>query len=219
LIINRGRLARSTEVQWRDFAAEGCAVEEGCVRDPGRRRILLFEVAFANIGRGDLVLGAPEENPALFQWSPCHGHYHLRGAASYQLMARNGRTVLTGRKQAFCFRDNNPLSSQSPDSSGYDCNYMGITAGWEDVYDKSLDCQWLDISGVPAGNYFLKITVNANRLLREGNYGNNATMVPVYIPSGGAAASPPPSTPTPTPAPGPTPLPRTIHPNYRWLFR
>lgn len=188
LIINRARLAQSLEVQWRDYEAGDCAVQEGCVRAVGRRKILLFEVAFANIGSGDLVIGRPEDRPALFDFSPCHGHYHLRGAASYALVAGTGRVVLTGRKQAFCFRDNSPLLPSAGPPSGYDCGYMGITAGWEDIYDKSLDCQWLDISGVPAGRYFLRVTVNPNRTFGEANYVNNTTMVPLTIP--GTATSP-----------------------------
>jgi lysyl oxidase len=188
LIINRARLARSPEVRTRQFPNESCAVEEGCVRLPGARKILLFEVAFSNIGQGDLVIGSPEDQPDLFQYSPCHEHYHMLNAATYQLLTRSGRTVVTGRKQAFCFRDNNPLSYRSPESSGYDCDYMGITAGWEDVYDKSLDCQWLDITGVPPGNYLLKVTVNPRRMFSEGNYANNVTVVPVTIPGARAAS-------------------------------
>jgi hypothetical protein len=28
-----------------------------------------------------------------------------------------------------------------------------LHVGWEDVYPNDIDCQWVDITGVPAGNY------------------------------------------------------------------
>src|SRR5688572_539493 len=193
LIINRSRLATGVEIREQSFTASDCAVIEGCVRGSGTRRLLLFEVAFVNIGKADLVIGSPEANPALFENSPCHGHHHLKGAASYELVSSDGRSVLVGRKQAFCLRDNAPYSSSAGPSHGYDCDNQGITAGWEDIYPKNLDCQWLDITGLPGGNYTLRVTVNPSRVFRESNYGNNTASVTVQIPRS-PATTPPPST-------------------------
>lgn len=195
LIINRSRLVSSIEIKNQYFAASDCAVIEGCVKSAGNRRLLLFEVAFANIGRGDLVIGSPHDNPQLFENSPCHGHHHLQDAASYDLLSSDGRSVLVGRKQAFCLRDNAPYSSSAGPSRGYDCDYQGITAGWEDIYPKNLDCQWLDITGLAGGTYTLKITVNPVRVFDEANYANNSASVTVTIPA--KATAPPPRTVTP----------------------
>ncbi len=56
-----------------------------------------FDVAIPNIGTADLVLGAPTspENSGIFQLSSCHGHYHLIGFASYELLNASGTTILT----------------------------------------------------------------------------------------------------------------------------
>src|SRR5687767_3904664 len=193
LIINRSRLASGIEITERSFAASDCAAIEGCIRGSGTRKLLLFEVAFVNIGQGDLVIGSPHNNPALFEYSPCHGHHHLSSAASYGLFTSDGRSVNVARKQAFCLRDNVPYSSSSGPSRGYDCDNQGITAGWEDIYPKNLDCQWLDITGLPGGNYTLRVTVNPSRVFRESNYGNNTASVTVQIPRS-PATTPPPST-------------------------
>jgi hypothetical protein len=46
----------------------------------------------------------------------------------------------------------------------------------------TLDCQWVDVTNVPAGNYFLEITVNPDQILLESNYGNNTSTIPVTLP-------------------------------------
>ena len=42
-----------------------------------------------------------------------------------------------------------------------------------DLYGRHLDCQWIDISDVPAGTYILRQTVNPDRLTAETDYKNN----------------------------------------------
>jgi hypothetical protein len=197
LIINRSRLATGVEIREQSFSASDCAVIEGCLRGSGTRRLLLFEVAFVNIGKADLVIGSPEDNPALFESSPCHGHHHLKGAASYELVRSDGGSVLVGRKQAFCLRDNAPYSSSAGPSHGYDCDNQGITAGWEDIYPKNLDCQWLDITGLAGGTYTLRVTVNPIRVFQEASYANNTASVTVQIPAKpGTVTAPKPTAPT-----------------------
>jgi hypothetical protein len=182
LIVNRARLVSSVELQTHTFSASDCGIIEGCVNATGARKLLRFEAAIANIGKGDLVIGRPEDNPSLFEFSECHGHFHLRGAVTFQLCRLNGGEVLVAEKQAFCLRDNERYLDSAGPSSGYDCENQGITAGWEDVYYKTLDCQWLDVTGVPGGTYLLKVTVNPGQALQESNYGNNSASVQVQIP-------------------------------------
>jgi hypothetical protein len=180
LIINRRLLARSLEVQMRTFAAGECAVVEGCTV-PGERKLLLFDASIANIGAGNLVIGNPALRTNLFHFSECHGHYHLKGFSSYALLNQSGTAVRRARKQGFCLRDDAPYFADHPPARGFDCDNQGITRGWQDIYDKSLDCQFLDITGVKAGRYLLRVTVNPNRVLRESNYDNNSATVPVTI--------------------------------------
>jgi lysyl oxidase-like protein 2/3/4 len=52
------------------------------------------------------------------------------------------------------------------------------------VYTKSLDCQWLDITAVPAGSYVLEVTVNPDARITESSYANNVVRVPVVVPLG-----------------------------------
>jgi len=62
-----------------------------------------------------------------------------------------------GFKNGFCVLD---LSCPAGISAQYSCGNMGITAGCADIYSSSLTCQWIDVTNVPAGTYYLVIRTN-----------------------------------------------------------
>jgi hypothetical protein len=170
------------------FAADDCAMIEECVGAPGKRKLLRFDGTIRNLGTGDLVLGDPTSNP-LFEYSACHNHYHLKDMMLYELLdASSGQAVVVGgsdvvgRKQGFCMMDIFRINNSSPIDPKYDCENQGISAGWADIYDSTLDCQWLDITSVPAGDYTLRITVNPNGIFSESDTSNNSASIPVSIP-------------------------------------
>ncbi|HKQ36912.1 MAG TPA: lysyl oxidase family protein [Verrucomicrobiae bacterium] len=199
LVVNQTRLEANVAVQTRTFASSDCSVVEGCTV-AGSRRLLLFDVGIANIGTGDLFIGNPADYPNLFHFSSCHGHYHFDGTAAYELLTPNGDTVVTARKQGFCFRDD-ALFVPGAGPAKYTCENQGISIGWEDVYDKSLDCQWLDITGVPCGEYILRVVANPDAILPELNYTNNVAEVLITLEC--STNTPPP------PPPGGTNMPPT----------
>ena len=89
-----------------------------------------------------------------------------------------------GQKLAYCMEDTVQVMP-GPNVSchkQYDCSDQGIQAGWSDLYGNSLDCQWLDITDVPAGAYSLEVTVNPTRAFPEETFDNNTTTIPVTIP-------------------------------------
>ena len=55
----------------------------------------------------------------------------------------------------------------APLSSQYDCDFQGISQGWSDSYGSGLDCQWVDITGVPEGDYLLEIRINEKSSTRR----------------------------------------------------
>jgi hypothetical protein len=168
------------------FAPSDCVVADACIGAPGDRTLLRFDGDIVNLGNGDLMLGDPEDSP-LFTFSECHQRYHVSDSMSFELLDANGGPVfgdtgaVVGRKQAFCMEDVMQVAGQAP--SSYVCNNQGLTTGWEDVYPSSLDCQWLDITGVAPGDYTLRITANPLRIFPESNYDNNAASIPVTIPA------------------------------------
>ncbi len=185
LIIDEDDLRASTVIDTRTFAATDCAVVEGCITQTGTRRLLRFDTATANVGTGDLVLGNPTAG-VCFEWSQCHQHYHFLGFSQYTLYQSDGTTVAaTGHKQSFCLED---VEQYPPDpapdpATPFTCMSQGLHVGWEDVYPSDIDCQWVDITGVPAGSYLLKVAINTAGYLPESNYTNDTATVPVTIPS------------------------------------
>jgi len=177
--------ARSVRIRREYFGAGDCPIVEACVREPGSRRVLRFDGVIRNMGDQDFALGNPRGNP-LFHYSSCHGHYHLTEAMKYELLdaatlepvTLEGEPVV-GHKQGFCMLD--MIQVAGGNSPKFTCSNQGLTSGWADVYDSSLDCQLIDITGVAAGDYVLKVTVNPGGTLSEANKSNNSAFVPVNI--------------------------------------
>ncbi|MGH7163548.1 MAG: lysyl oxidase family protein, partial [Planctomycetota bacterium] len=178
----------SLEVRTRFFPVGHCALVEGSVGGPGVRRLLLFDTVIVNYGEEDVVVGDPQspEPPLLpsdFEYSPCHDHHHFGGWTEYELWDSTGTFVVAaGHKQSFCLIDSIPYSIL-PSHEFDDCDFQGISSGWGDVYDKSLDGQWVDITDVPAGDYLLVVTVNAEgKIVEADDRHPNRVGVPVAIP-------------------------------------
>lgn len=172
------------------FSPDSCALVEGCVGGPGPRRLLKFDAVIRNLGDADFILGNPATQPDLFQLSDCHGHYHLREAMSYELLHEDtlepvmlGGASVVGHKQGFCMLDTQPVAGDG--EAHYYCDFQGLSSGWADLYGSELDCQWVDITDVPPGNYTLRLTVNPGGSLPEADLSNNSALVPVVIPPEG----------------------------------
>lgn len=172
----------------RDYAVTSCDVVEGCAL-PGPRRYLIFTTETRNIGDADIVLGDPSRNTN-FVFAPCHGHYHFSDFADYRLVNSAGQQVAIGLKSGFCLEDVSRFDFDNGLAvAKYDCNNQGIQRGWADVYSRNLPCQWVDITGVPAGLYMLEIEVNPAGRLAERTRTNNLTRFSLVI--DGPCAGPP----------------------------
>jgi len=184
--VNLVPFVESLSIVEETFKSNDCSVVEGSIGNeisplPSRRnrvmkrRLLRFTTGITNLGPDNLQVSR-DENPDLFEWGWCHRHYHFTGFTNYELLDLSGNDVVIGRKQAFCLMDVRKMDS-SARSSQYTCSNQGITAGWADIYSYNLDGQWIDITGVPAGTYTLRVTVNDARTIIETNYDDNVAVV------------------------------------------
>ncbi len=190
-------------------------VAEGCAESTSGVDLLRFSAASRNVGTADLVLGDPgcpspcDQHPLEvcrnpdFVCSPAAGHNHAHYAnyARYELLEAGGDVVVVGHKQGYCLRDTNCADPV------YTCVEQGISAGCSDVYGYMLGCQYLDVTGIPAGNYLLRVTLDPLNLIPELSDGNNVATRAVTITRPGA----PTPTRTATPPRTATPL-RTVTP-------
>jgi Lysyl oxidase len=172
----------------RNFLTNTCEVIEGCAQS-GLRRYLVFETETRNIGPADLVLGDPRFNTN-FVFVSCHGHYHFSAFADYRLVSSAGVPVANGNKVGFCLRDSARFNASASPAPRYNCDFQGIQAGWADIYDASLPCQWVDLTGVAPGLYVLEIEVNPEGRLAETSRSNNIARMSLVI---DASCSGPPS--------------------------
>jgi hypothetical protein len=162
------------------FDPLSCEVQEACVDAPGERRLLSFSTLVWNVGAGEMYFGDPAGNPN-YEFSTCHGHYHLHGFAIYQLLDATGSVVLTGHKQGFCVQDSDALPGTTAAAKYLDCANQGLTPGWGDMYAAGLPCQWIDITNLPPATYQLRVTANPEHLFEEARLDNNAATAQVVI--------------------------------------
>lgn len=126
-----------------------------------------------------------------FVFHPEHGHIHFEDYAQYNLRAVTadggvGDIVAAGQKTSFCLLDVDHANSSlrgTPSREHYnDCGqFQGISVGWADVYDSGLPEQWIDITGVADGNYWLESVVDPSNRIVESDESNNIVRVQISL--------------------------------------
>jgi hypothetical protein len=129
-------------------------------------------------------------------YHPVHHHWHLDGVMQYELLNADGELVKPNAKVAFCLADIAKVDSSlpgfptAPAYNGCDPNQrttyvnMGVSVGWEDIYDKMLFGQNFDVTdlmSLPQGQYFIRQTVDAAGILFEQDDSNNTTGIWVTL--------------------------------------
>ena len=167
---------------------------EGALEVGGRRvrrngPMLAFQTLFTRRGRPGLRHPIGE-----FEYHPEHHHWHLLSVAEYRLLHPDGSLAAGGNKVSFCLLDTVHYDPQRPGSPrlGYypGCNpsptarrlKAGISVGWADVYARNLPDQYVDVTGLPPGDYILECEIDPDGLLRELTTDNNTASVPVRLP-------------------------------------
>ncbi|KAL6107952.1 uncharacterized protein ACO6RY_18603 [Pungitius sinensis] len=157
-----------------------CAAEENClsrsashpsVKDLDYRVLLRFPQRVKNQGTADFLPARPRHE---WEWHSCHQHYHsMEAFSNYDLLdVSTGQKVAEGHKASFCLED---TSCDPGVRRRFACtsHTQGLGPGCYDTYHANIDCQWIDITDVPPGNYVLKVTVNPSRMVRESDFSNN----------------------------------------------
>jgi len=175
LVVDRERALRGLTLDSVSFTASDCAVVERCVGAPGLRKLLRFPVAVTNTGGADLVLGAPV-GPA-FRGPTCYGTFQRPEFARFRLRSTSGDVLAEAIKPGACLSDDEPR-----DGGTYSCDFQGLSAGFSDLYGINVECQWLDVTGIPSGAYRLEIELDSGRQLTEARTNDNLVSLDVTLP-------------------------------------
>ena len=190
-------------------------------RDPEGRVHLRFTVSIANVGKGPMQVtgarlsrGSPfltwqqitlfdgtsmrERTPGVsmvFVGSREHGHWHVRGAARYELRRLgDGKPVRLRLKRGFCLYDSTLYQPSLPGASSKgaypraacgmkpDLQFaMGVSIGWKDDYYWRIPGQEIDITDLPNGKYRILTRVDPRNWWRETDESNNVTWIDIVI--------------------------------------
>jgi hypothetical protein len=170
---------------------------------PGRT-LMRVSTATPNIGHGPLELRGSSTTPGVYQriyradgswferyagtftFHPGHGHLHFDNWINLHLrtvLANNGvgDIVASGDKTSFAIID---LRSYDPTLPGYPSSgrysgglVQGLSVGWADVYSAGLLDQWIDVTDVPSGRYWLEAIVDPANSILEENESNNLARI------------------------------------------
>jgi hypothetical protein len=126
-------------------------------------------------------------------WEPedGHDHWHLKDAARYSLWnAAKTAEVAPAMKVGFCLIDSQRIETNGPSSARYTVsgnNFCGqdepqrssitegVSAGWRDIYDRTLAFQWVDVTDVQPGTYWLRSEIDPEDFVREASEVNPST--------------------------------------------
>jgi hypothetical protein len=184
-------------------------------------KTLRFTVSIANVGRGPIEIDAARPGlggrwttsqrifradgtsfrvatpgaQLVFVGSKEHGHWHIRGAARYELRPLgSAKPVRLRYKRGFCLFDSTPYKLRlegAPRRSTYprdDCGKqrdlrlaMGVSVGWKDDYYWRIPGQSMDVTKLPNGKYRLYVKADPRNWFRESNERNNVTWVDLRI--------------------------------------
>ena len=137
-----------------------------------------------------------------FVYHPSHNHTHVDAWAKYRLRAilpgdGVGDVLAEGGKTSFCLRDTSVYDGSLPNTPALpfftecDTQLQGISVGYQDIYGKNLPDQWIDITDIPDGTYWLESEADPENNVLEKDETNNVERVQVTIvkpaPQGGGA--------------------------------
>jgi hypothetical protein len=145
-----------------------------------RQRIFFVDDTFADRTAG------------FFTFHDTHNHVHLNDWALYRLrevlpQEGIGEVVAEGDKTSFCLLDTaiyDDTLPNFPDGAQFrDCEFgvQGISVGFQDVYNRFLPDQWIDVTDVPNGQYWLESVVDPLDHMLEKDETNNAARILVTV--------------------------------------
>ncbi len=154
---------------------------------------------------GSTYTEEPSKAQMIYVDADGHHHWHLQHVAFYSLWnAQKSAEVAPAQKVGFCLEDSERVEETGPTEPIYSdfgnpprefCRqyqpettsvFEGISEGWRDIYTSNLAFQWVDVSNVLPGEYWLRAEADPEHLIQQTGgpkppaYATTATIVPGF---------------------------------------
>lgn len=138
----------------------------------------------------------PRATSARMTWSgDGHDHWHILDFQKFKLVSLDAEVLGNVAKIGFCSFDSYPYTSPKQPFYTSDRDIcqtnsngnvlMGTSRGWGDIYRWSIAFQWIDITGLPNGDYKVRVIVDppfaTGGFMRESDDSNNRAWTKVHI--------------------------------------
>lgn len=189
----------------------GIATQSYYIERVSGRTKLRFSTGIANIGAGhvqvrinpttkvatqeildgsDRVIARKDASQVVY--FEAHGHNHVEGVARYDFRqgSLTGPVLRTSVKTSFCVEDSYKYRSTAEAARYPDClpEIMGITRNYADLYTANLPGQDFDVTGLPAGEYYVVVEIDPEQVFLDASRGNNVAWTRFQIdPAAGTA--------------------------------
>ncbi|MGH2357431.1 MAG: lysyl oxidase family protein [Candidatus Limnocylindria bacterium] len=123
-----------------------------------------------------------------------HNHWHVENLQEWTIASVNDRAtpLRRGAKTGFCFWDNFDYTATEPivyhPSTTSACAQrvdgtvpMGLSVGWGDEYPSTIAFQYIDITGLPNGDYVVSLEVDLAGEFAEADELNNTGWATIRI--------------------------------------
>jgi hypothetical protein len=141
--------------------------------------------------------GTSYTRPTAFLYAPHLGDkMEITGWADYYIreilpddgvgeVLREGAKTLVGITSSVAVDFGMPLPNMPPPGAQFVRNggNHGISVGYGDLYPRHLDDQWIDITGLPAGEYWLEVEMDRLDHVLEADDTNNSARIKIALPS------------------------------------
>jgi hypothetical protein len=118
-----------------------------------------------------------------YEENPTHTHWHYKGFDRFQLRRVSDYAIVThDHKQGFCMPD--PVfDTRYCQSNRPNALFVqeGMSPGFRDTYHANVEGQYLDVTDVPAGQYYLINWVNSDNSLLERSYEDDISALRIRL--------------------------------------
>lgn len=119
-----------------------------------------------------------------FEFHEEHHHWHVAAVARFEIHAGSLTGPIYGTaavKTGLCLLDWYKLedNARTIERVYWDCvfSYQGVSVGWVDQYNQAIEGQQMDITGAPAGKYYLVSLANPDGVFLEKDRANNVAWI------------------------------------------